>query len=106
MLNYSFQKLWAFCQDPGHTQCDVIFFIAEKLHLDVVPISIHGTGIVLNKKAWLMNSGDINIEVFKRVDADDASFGSDYHARTKAFRAFIATKYACQRQRYEKGGQR
>ena len=53
-----------------------------------------------------MNSGDINIEVFKRVDADDALFGSDYHARTKAFRAFIATKYACQRQRYEKGGQR
>ena len=82
------------------------FYIAEKLHLDVVPISIHGAGIVLNKKAWLINSGDINIEVFKRVDADDASFGSDYHARTKAFRAFIATKYACQRQRYEKGGHR
>lgn len=31
MLHHSFQELWAFRQGPGHTQRDVIFFIAEKL---------------------------------------------------------------------------
>jgi 1-acyl-sn-glycerol-3-phosphate acyltransferase len=43
--------------------------VAEELHLDILPLVLHGAGFVLPKKEKLLNEGKITIQVHRRIPA-------------------------------------
>ncbi len=46
------------------------FYLAEKLHLDIVPVFIKGFGEVLPKKSFHLHPGHMSIEVMPRIYRD------------------------------------
>lgn len=70
------------------------FYLAEQLHLDLLPIFLHGTGHVLPKKDFMLREGAMYSEIGERIAPDDLRFGSDYKARTPAIRSLYRTHYA------------
>ncbi len=70
------------------------FMIAEKLHMDILPIIIHGVGDCMNKGENHLKKGNITITIFDRIKPDDSRYGSDYHERTKSTLTFFRTNYA------------
>lgn len=59
------------------------FYLAEKLHIDILPILIHGTGYTMTKGDFLLKDGQITLKFLPRVEPDDARFGMSYSERTK-----------------------
>ena len=49
------------------------FYVAEQLGLDVLPMFLKGTGHVLPKKRYLLEKGDITIEVGSRISQQQLS---------------------------------
>lgn len=62
------------------------FYLAERLHADLLPVFIAGSGIVLPKKRLPLREGTITLTLAPRVAPDDASWGEDYRARCRNFR--------------------
>ncbi|RZL98737.1 MAG: glycerol acyltransferase, partial [Pedobacter sp.] len=54
------------------------FYLAEQLHLDIVPIILHGTGYTMKKGDFLLKNGTITVHYLPRIAADDSSFGVGY----------------------------
>jgi uncharacterized protein len=69
------------------------FLLAERLNLDIVPIIIHGSKDCLTKGENHIKSGSITVTIFPRLKAEDKSFGSDYHERTRYFQRFFREQY-------------
>lgn len=70
------------------------FYLAEQLHLDLLPIFLHGVGHVLPKKDFMLREGAMYTEVGQRIAPDDLRYGPDYKARTSAIRSLYRTHYA------------
>ncbi len=62
------------------------FYIAEKLHLDIVPVLFHGTGEFLHKNEFWGRRNKISVKVMERISADDQRFGKTYSERAKGIR--------------------
>ena len=58
------------------------FYLAEQLHLDLLPIYLHGVGHVLPKRDFMLRRGSMHAEVGRRITPDDSRYGADYKART------------------------
>lgn len=69
------------------------FFIAEELKLDIIPMFIHGPGNVLAKTARYLSTGEIFIDIKKRISPDDYTFGETYRERTRKFERFYRETY-------------
>jgi len=70
------------------------FYLAQQLHLDIVPVFIHGNGHVLPKNDFMLREGKIHVEVRERITTNDSRFSSDYSIRTKEVRHYYQKVYA------------
>ncbi|MDR0864656.1 MAG: 1-acyl-sn-glycerol-3-phosphate acyltransferase, partial [Candidatus Symbiothrix sp.] len=77
------------------------FYLAEKLHLDILPIFIHGVGHVLPKKDFMLRDGAITVQVHPRITPDDSRFATDYTIRTKQVRHYYRDTFAAISQQLE-----
>ncbi len=69
------------------------FLMAEKLNLDLLPIFIHGAGDCMNKGENHLRGGSITVKIYPRIKADDKTYGTDYHERTKFMLAFYRREF-------------
>lgn len=73
------------------------FLLAGKLHIDIVPIFIHGAGDCMNKGENHLKGGQITVKIYPRIKAADERFGRDYHERTKAMLRFYRREFEAMR---------
>lgn len=59
------------------------FFLAEQIGADILPVFIHGAAHVLPLGKAFANKGGFYIEIGKRIEPGDTTFGSDYTERCK-----------------------
>ena len=69
------------------------FYLAEQLHLDIVPVVIHGYSEVLPKGDFVINGGTTVVTVLNRILHGDTTFGTDLVERTKKISAFFKSEY-------------
>jgi 1-acyl-sn-glycerol-3-phosphate acyltransferase len=78
------------------------FYIADKLHVDIVPIIFHGTAFVQGKDDnFLLKPGRITVKYLPRISADDRSFGDNYTDKTKNISRYFKAEYAKMREEIE-----
>jgi 1-acyl-sn-glycerol-3-phosphate acyltransferase len=69
------------------------FYIAEKLHLDVIPIVLHGVGYTMRKGDWLLKDGCTSVYIRPRIRSSDARFGNGYRERTKSISRYFRSEF-------------
>jgi uncharacterized protein len=69
------------------------FYIAEKLHLDILPILVFGTGDFLGKGIFWGRPNGLRMKIMERITPDDSRFGTTYSERTKQVRRFYTEEY-------------
>ena len=47
------------------------FYIAEQLHLDILPIMLHGVGHIFPKHEFLLRKGTVTLNILPRIAPDD-----------------------------------
>jgi 1-acyl-sn-glycerol-3-phosphate acyltransferase len=78
------------------------FYIAERLHLDILPIIFHGTAFVQGvDDSFLLKPGKITVKYLPRIAADDNAFGNDYNSKTKLISKYFKAEYNKLRQEIE-----
>ncbi|MDR1557966.1 MAG: 1-acyl-sn-glycerol-3-phosphate acyltransferase [Tannerellaceae bacterium] len=70
------------------------FYLAETLHMDILPVFLHGAGHVLPKEDFMLREGAITVQVYPRIPADDARYGAGYATRTKEIRQYYCRTFA------------
>ena len=69
------------------------FYLAEQLHLDILPVVIHGTGYTMTKKDMLVKDGKITVQFLPRIHPGDKSYGDGYSERAKQIGKYFRTEY-------------
>jgi 1-acyl-sn-glycerol-3-phosphate acyltransferase len=69
------------------------FYLAEQLHLDIIPVVIHGYSEVLPKGDFIINGGKTTVEILERIAVNNPNFGIDYSERTKKMAVFFKEYY-------------
>lgn len=70
------------------------FYLAEKLHLDIIPLVIHGIGHILPKTEFMLRKGKIHIEILERITPDSPlRRGKEVMEISKNTRALYREKY-------------
>ena len=69
------------------------FYLAEQLHLDIVPIVIHGYSEVCPKGDFIINGGNTTATILDRISPDNPAFGNNVAERTKKISAFFKAEY-------------
>ncbi|MDR2389653.1 MAG: 1-acyl-sn-glycerol-3-phosphate acyltransferase [Tannerellaceae bacterium] len=64
------------------------FYLAEVLHLDILPVFIHGAGDVLPKDDFMLRQGRICVQVHPRIPAGDTLYGNRYTLRAGNIRQY------------------
>ena len=59
------------------------FYLAEKLHVDILPIIIHGTDYTLTKQDQLLKDGQLTVKFLPRIKPEDKTYGNGYTERAK-----------------------
>ena len=70
------------------------FYLAGQLHVDLIPVMIHGAGYVLPKDELMLRRGRIHIRVMPRIAPDDVRFRPDYSPRAKDVCRYYRSEYA------------
>lgn len=70
------------------------FYLAEQLNLDILPVFLHGVGHVLSKREFMINSGDMYVEIQNRISINDSKIGADYRAKTSYFHKYYVEHYS------------
>jgi 1-acyl-sn-glycerol-3-phosphate acyltransferase len=70
------------------------FFLAERLHADILPIFIHGAAHVMPIGRGVANAGTMSIEIGRRIAPDDVSFGEGYVERCRGMHRYYQNHYA------------
>ncbi|WP_346236024.1 1-acyl-sn-glycerol-3-phosphate acyltransferase [Niabella insulamsoli] len=65
------------------------FYLAEQLHLDIVPIVFHGLGYTMSKGDFLLKNGPITACYLPRIKAEDSRWGTTYQERTKSISKYF-----------------
>lgn len=68
------------------------FYVAEKLHLDILPMLIHGTSYTLSKDDFLVKDGTVTVSLLPRIRPDDKKFGEGYAERAKQIGRYFRTE--------------
>lgn len=69
------------------------FYIAESLHLDIIPIILHGTGYTLPKGDFFVKEGKATMKILPRIKHDDPSWGENYSLRCKKISAYFKQEF-------------
>lgn len=69
------------------------FFIADKLGLDILPMTIYGAGMVLPKKGRCLHKGLIHIDVQRALTKSMLSTLGGSKAKASFFRSYYKEKY-------------
>lgn len=69
------------------------FYLSESLHLDIVPVYVHGNGDVLPKGDFIIFGGQLNPVIGQRIKADDVKYGVTYTERAKTISMDFRTNY-------------
>ena len=69
------------------------FYLAEQLHLDILPVVIHGTGYTMTKKDMLVKDGKITVQFLPRIHPEDKNFGDSYSERAKQIGKYFRAEY-------------
>lgn len=69
------------------------FYLAEQLHLDIVPIVIHGYSEVCPKGDFILNGGNTTTAILHRISPDNFDFGNNVAERTKKISVFFKQEY-------------
>jgi 1-acyl-sn-glycerol-3-phosphate acyltransferase len=69
------------------------FYLAERLHLDIIPVLLHGAGHVLPKDDFMLRKGSIHIRILPRITPDDGRFRKDYAHRSTDVRRYCTETY-------------
>ncbi|MFV0605303.1 MAG: 1-acyl-sn-glycerol-3-phosphate acyltransferase [Niabella sp.] len=77
------------------------FYLAEKLHIDMVPVLLHGLGYTMTKGDYLLKQGDVTAKYLHRIKADDIQWGTNYQSRTKSISAFFKQEHQLLREELE-----
>ncbi|AUP79578.1 1-acyl-sn-glycerol-3-phosphate acyltransferase [Flavivirga eckloniae] len=63
------------------------FYLAEQLHLDIIPVLIHGNSEVNPKGSFLIRNGSLTLKILERIPIENKSYGETYKQRTKSISA-------------------
>jgi 1-acyl-sn-glycerol-3-phosphate acyltransferase len=69
------------------------FYLAEQLHLDIIPLVIHGYSEVCPKGDFILNGGKTTVAILDRISPDNTVFGNTVAERTKKISAFFKSEY-------------
>jgi len=70
------------------------FFLAEQLKLDIQPVILHGTSLVMPKgDDFYLKNNRVTIKFLPRIKHDDISFGTGYSERTKKISKYFKGEY-------------
>lgn len=78
------------------------FYMAAKLHADILPIFIHGAGMIMPKHSALVNEGQITIEIGRRIKPNDNTFGTSYQERASLLCSYYREHYRALAKEIEK----
>jgi len=77
------------------------FYLAGQLHLEVLPIIIHGQNQLLKKSEFFLKRGSIVTKFLPRIDLSGKEFGNDLRAQTKGIRKYFSEEFQKVREEYE-----
>jgi 1-acyl-sn-glycerol-3-phosphate acyltransferase len=70
------------------------FYLADEFQLDIQPIVLHGTSLVMPKgDDFYLKNNLTTIQFLPRISHDDARFGTNYSERTKKIAEYFKTEY-------------
>ncbi|MDR1406508.1 MAG: 1-acyl-sn-glycerol-3-phosphate acyltransferase [Tannerella sp.] len=77
------------------------FYLAERLHADILPILVHGVGDVLPRKDFMLREGRITVEIHPRITPGDTRYGANYTERARQIRRWYGETFGRMRARIE-----
>ncbi|ELR71286.1 hypothetical protein C900_02901 [Fulvivirga imtechensis AK7] len=78
------------------------FYLAEHFQLDIQPVIIHGTSMVMPKgDDFYLKNSDITVKFLPRISHGDTSFGEGYSERTKTISRHFKKAYLSMRSQIE-----
>lgn len=70
------------------------FYLAEQLRLDILPVILYGTGMIISKRQpFYVKRGVLCTRILPRIPFDDARMGVTYQERTKTITALFRKAY-------------
>lgn len=70
------------------------FYIAERLKLDILPVILYGTGMIISKRQpFYVKRGVLHTEILPRIHYGDITFGETYQERSKAVARLFRRHY-------------
>ncbi|MBL3656829.1 1-acyl-sn-glycerol-3-phosphate acyltransferase [Fulvivirga sediminis] len=70
------------------------FFLAETLELDIQPVVLHGTHMLMpSGDDYCLRSGTVTIKFLPRICHNDRSYGEDYRERAKSITKYFKAEY-------------
>lgn len=70
------------------------FFLAEKFHLDVLPVVLYGAGKALPKHGRLLHKWPIRLVIDKRISQEELqTYGDNYKSQASALRKYYIKRY-------------
>lgn len=83
------------CDGKLHRFHKGAFYLAEQLHLDILPLLFYGPDKALPKRqSFHLHCTTLVMKALPRITPDDTSFGTDYRERTKQIAAYCREQYA------------
>ncbi|MDL2208120.1 1-acyl-sn-glycerol-3-phosphate acyltransferase [Parabacteroides sp. OttesenSCG-928-O15] len=71
------------------------FYLAEQLKLDLLPVLLYGTGMVISKgQPFYVKRGILYTEIMPRIPYGDQRMGATYQEQAKAFCSLFRRRYA------------
>jgi uncharacterized protein len=80
------------------------FYIAEQLHVDILPMIVQGSSFYVPKGEWVGNRSRITVRFLPRIKADDKSFGETYQERTGNIQNLFRTEFNNLKSEYQEPG--
>lgn len=77
------------------------FYLAEELHLDIIPIIIHGVNFMMPKGSFACYAGTVNMHIGSRINASSELKGKDYSKTTKLVHNYYVQEYSKCKKNYE-----
>jgi 1-acyl-sn-glycerol-3-phosphate acyltransferase len=70
------------------------FYIAEQLQLDILPVVLYGTGMIISKRQpFYVKKGTLCTRILPRIPYADTHWGATYQERTKTISALFRKAY-------------
>lgn len=77
------------------------FYLAAALHLDIVPVVLHGYSNSIQKGDWLLKDAHISSYIYPRISPDSTEYGNTYSERAKLVGRWMRQEYAAIKERNE-----